>query len=181
MELKDVKMILNRIKVNYPTFVNDDYTRSEWYKELKDYSLEDVMKKLEQHFRSEQYGNSIPKVYFLTKYLTKEKEKNTKENISYICPFCKKSISLELYEKHYNKCSSIDYLMNLSKKYFGKPLNKEKLEQADDDVFEKYYWDFSYKLLGILEKDTPEYKSLENKIKSHENKEVGFHVEDMLE
>ncbi|MBR5303458.1 MAG: hypothetical protein IKU37_01360 [Candidatus Gastranaerophilales bacterium] len=181
MELKDVKIILNRIKVNYPSFVNDDYTRSEWYKELKDYSLEDVMKKLEQHFRSEQYGNSIPKVYFLTKYLTKEKEKKAKESIYYICPFCKKNVLPEFYEEHYSKCSSIDYLMNLSKKYFDKPLNKEKLEQADDDVFEEYYWTFSYKLLDVLEKDTPQYKSLENKIKSYENKEINFNVEDILE
>ena len=71
MELKDVKMVLKRIQVNYPNFIVDGYVQSEWYRELKDYCLEDVMQKLEQHFRSEQYGNSIPKVYFLTKYLNK--------------------------------------------------------------------------------------------------------------
>ena len=69
MELKDVKIILKRIQVNYPNFIVDSYVQSEWYRELKDYCLEDVMQKLEQHFRSEQYGNSIPKVYFLKKYL----------------------------------------------------------------------------------------------------------------
>lgn len=181
MELKDVKIILNRVKVNYPTFVNDGYTQSEWYKELKDYSLEDVMQKLEQHFRSEQYGNSIPKVYFLTKYLTKEKEKNIVENLSYKCPFCEKYIPMEFYEQHYDKCSSIDYLMRASKKYFDKPLNRQKLEDADENTFEKYYWDISNKLLNIIDKKSPSYKSLLNKIKAHNEEEVDYIVREILE
>ena len=72
MERKQVVDLLKRIKYNYNEFIVDDYTITEWYKELKDYELEDVMDKLDQHFRSEQYGKQPPKVYFLTKYLTKE-------------------------------------------------------------------------------------------------------------
>ena len=181
MELKDVKIILNRIKVNYPTFVNDDYTRSEWYNELKDYSLNDVMEKLEQHFRSEQYGNSIPKVYFLTKYLTKEKEKDIKENIKYICNLCGKPVSLELSDEHYDRCSSIDYLIKVSNKYFNKQLNREKLEQASDDAFDNYYWNVCNKLVDVIDKDTPSYKSLINKIKAHNEEEPEYSVEDILE
>lgn len=181
MELKDVKIILNRVKVNYPTFVNDGYTQSEWYKELKDYSLEDVMQKLEQHFRSEQYGNSIPKVYFLTKYLTKEKEKNIKENIKYKCPFCEKYIDSDMYDEHYDRCSSIDYLIRMSNKYFNKPLNKEKLQQANDDTLDSYYWNFCNKLLEVVDKDTPTYKSLVNKIKAHNEEDVDYEVDDILE
>lgn len=181
MELKDVKIILNRVKVNYPTFVNDGYTQSEWYKELKDYSLEDVMEKLEQHFRSEQYGNSIPKVYFLTKYLIKEKEKNVVENISYKCPFCEKYIPMEFYEEHYDKCSSIDYLINMSTKHFNKPLNREKLEQASDDAFDSYYWNVCDKLLNVVDKGTPTYKSLLNKIKAHNEENVEYSVGEILE
>ena len=139
MELKDVKTILTRIKVNYPAFVNDDYTRSEWYKELKDYSLDDVMEKLEQHFRSEQYGSQIPKVYFLTKYLTKEKEKELKEEIFLGCQICGKTVSLEEYDKHFDRCSSIDYLNKQSIKYFNKPIEKEKFYFISDDLFQEKY------------------------------------------
>ena len=54
MERKQVVDLLKRIKYNYNEFIVDDYTITEWYKELKDYELEDVMDKLDQHFRSEQ-------------------------------------------------------------------------------------------------------------------------------
>lgn len=139
MELKDVKTILNRIKVNYPTFVNDDYTRSEWYRELKDYSLEDVMDKLEQHFRSEQYGNQIPKVYFLTKYLTKEKDKNKEFKGTKQCHICYKFVDINAFESHFDRCSSVDYLNRKNIQFFNKPIDKEKymnMEQKDFD--EKY-------------------------------------------
>lgn len=139
MELKDVKTILTRIKVNYPTFVNDDYTRSEWYKELKDYSLDDVMDKLEQHFRSEQYGNSIPKVYFLTKYLTKEKEKGKKIFGLLQCNICHKFIDMDEYDNHFARCSSIDYLNKQSIKYFKKEIDKEKFYALSDEVFDEKY------------------------------------------
>ena len=68
MEKKDVIKIMTRIKKNYNEFINDDYTINEWFKELKDYDFEDVMKKIEEHLRSEQYGSKPPRVYFLTKY-----------------------------------------------------------------------------------------------------------------
>ena len=75
MELKDVKVILNRIKVNYPTFVNDDYTRTEWYKELKDYSLDDVMEKLEQLRRNTEkaYQSALKAMLELVDAITEER------------------------------------------------------------------------------------------------------------
>lgn len=139
MELKDVKVILNRIKVNYPTFVNDDYTRTEWYRELKDYSLDDVMEKLEQHFRSEQYGNQIPKVYFLTKYLTKEKDKTKKTEGSTQCNICHKFINIEEYETHFDRCSSVDYLNRRNIQYFDKPIDKEKYMTMEQREFDEKY------------------------------------------
>lgn len=163
MELKDVKTILTRIKVNYPNFVNDDYTRSEWYKELKDYSLDDVMEKLEQHFRSEQYGNQIPKVYFLTKYLTKEKEKDKKKEIYIKCQLCDRTINLDDYDKHYDRCSSIDYLDNQYFKYFNKRLEenqKQQLYLVSSDIFnEKYDKMLKYILSHTNDKDEINYIS----------------------
>jgi len=141
MELKDVKTILARIKSNYPTFVNDDYTRSEWYKELKDYSLEDVMDKLEQHFRSEQYGNSIPKVYFLTKYLTKEKDKKTNkaDNLMVFCQICGKKIPLSTYQEHYGRCLDVGYLQTQLQKYANKDINIEAFREMDEETFKEKY------------------------------------------
>lgn len=181
MELKDVKTILNRIKVNYPTFVNDDFTRSEWYNELKDYSLNDVMEKLEQHFRSEIYGNSIPKVYFLTKYLTKEKDKGSTKKYIIACSNCGKHISSDEVEQHYERCNSIEYLLKNSEKYFHKKLNREKLEQADEKTFRDYYWNFCEKLLPLVDDNPIFKKSLENKLEIYGGRNPKYTVGEILE
>ena len=152
MELKDVKTILKRVEINYPNFLNDTYTQAEWYKELKDYALEDVMEKLEQHFRSEQYGNSIPKVYFLTKYLKKESEKNIVKQYNVRCQYCNEVVSLEEYDKHCAKCRSINYIQKQALKYAGREIDREELLMLDDESFEQYY----NKVLGIVERQTKE-------------------------
>ena len=139
MELKDVKIVLKRIEINYPSFVNDDYTRSEWYRELKDYTLEDVMEKLEQHFRSEQYGNQIPKVYFLTKYLTKEQDKGKELTGSERCHVCNKWINIKEFEKHFDRCSSVDYLNRRNIQHFNKPIDKEKYMIMEQKEFDEKY------------------------------------------
>lgn len=181
MELKDVKTILNRIKVNYPTFVNDDFTRSEWYNELKDYSLNDVMEKLEQHFRSEQYGNSIPKVYFLTKYLTKEKDK-LKTNICYIsCSKCGERISNQEMEGHYERCNSVEFLIDNSKKYLNKNLNREKLMEADDKVFKEYYYKTCQEIMPLIDDNHMKKKCFENILSRHYTGENKYTIKEILE
>ena len=139
MERKDVQTILKRIKTNYSDFVLDDYTTSEWYKELKDYDLEDVMDKLEQHFRSEQYGSQPPKVYFLTKYLVKTKDKNKNENIKVYCPICKGIVDLKEFNEHYDRCLSVEYLNDNNIKYFQKEVDKEKYRQMGEQEFRIKY------------------------------------------
>lgn len=142
MERKDVTTILKRIKSNYSEFILDDYTISEWYRELKDYDIDDVMRKLEDHFRNEQYGKYPPKVYFLTKYLTKTKEKHEKENLILTCPICGRQFEEEKFDKHYGRCSSIEYIVKANKEYFDKDINKEDLYNISDEVFDKAYYMF---------------------------------------
>ena len=138
MELKDVKTILKRIEINYPKFVNDSYTQSEWYRELKDYDLDDVMGKLENHFRSEQYGNQPPKVYFLTKYLTKTKDKNEDEDYDTFCVVCGKRMNHKLFDEHFDRCSSVHYVLRQYDRFRipNKPKEEElfKMDQKEFDI-----------------------------------------------
>ena len=139
MELKEVSMLLKRIKSHYQEFIVDDFKVNEWYKELKDYSLDDVMEKLETHLKSEQYGNQIPKVYFLTKYLTKTKDKNKKIEGIIECHLCHKLIEMEEFENHFDRCSSVDYLNRRNIDYFNKSIDKEKYMNMDQRDFEEKY------------------------------------------
>lgn len=180
MELKDVKTILNRIKVNYPTFVNDDFTRSEWYNELKDYSLNDVMEKLEQHFRSEIYGNSIPKVYFLTKYLTKEKDKGNIKTYKVSCSNCGKHITNNEIEQHYERCNSVEFLINNSKRYLNKNLNRDKLMDTDEKTFKEYYYKTCETILPLVDDNMTKRKAIENILSRHYTGENKYTMEEML-
>lgn len=180
MELKDVKTILNRIKVNYPTFINDDFTRSEWYNELKDYSLNDVMEKLEQHFRSEQYGNSIPKVYFLTKYLTKEKDKENIKTYTVACSKCGEHVTSDKIEEHYDRCGSVEFLTINSKKYLSKSLNRQKLMEADEKTFKDYYYKTVEEILPLIDDNPMKKKCFENILHRHYTGESKYTVKELL-
>lgn len=141
MTREDTKNFLRRIKQHYQEFSVDDYKVSEWYNELKDYSVEDINNKFEEHLRNEQYGNSIPKIWFLTKYLTKEKDKgkNNANEIHTNCMICGKELILSEYEEHYHKCSSIDYIIRQYKKFKGQEISRKDLEELSDKKFEEVY------------------------------------------
>ena len=172
MERKDVQIILKRIKTNYNDFILDDYTTSEWYKELKDYDLEDVMEKLELHFRSEEYGNVPPKMYFLTKYLKKTKDKFKEIKYNTTCPICKKIISNDNFEKHYDKCSSIDYIVRNRKRHYNKETDVKSLWELNDDEFYQRYWKFCETLIDNPKLSDMERIALKNAILTHYGYEV---------
>lgn len=139
MEKKQVIKFMQRIKSHYQEFIVDDFKIDEWYKELKDYTEEDVNKKLDQHLNSEQYGSMIPRVNFLTKYLTKEKDKGKQLIGSKQCHICMKFINLEEFEKHFDRCSSVDYLNRRNIQYFNKPIDKEKYMTMEQKEFDEKY------------------------------------------
>lgn len=139
MNRDQVKKLFKRIQSNYPNFVVDDFKITEWAKELKDYDEADVHKKLEEHMRSEQYGNQEPKVYFLTKYLTKISDKNRQYEYIVNCNLCGKEMSLEEYEAHYEICLSIKTLQKWIKEKNGTDVTYDELASLDRATFEKVY------------------------------------------
>ena len=139
MTQKETSDFLKRIKSHYQEFIVDDYKIQEWYQALKDFDFEDVNRKLESHLRSETYGESIPKVYFLTKYLTPSKDKGKIEKFKINCPICNECVTDDEFDKHYSKCLSIEYLSKQSIKYKNQELDKEKYKNMSDEEFEKKY------------------------------------------
>jgi len=141
MTREDTKNFLRRIKQHYQEFSVDDYKISEWHNELKDYNVDDINKKFEEHLKNEQYGNTIPRIWFLTKYLTKEKDKgkNNANEIITNCTLCGAEILLSDYEKHYRKCSSIDYIIRQYKKFKNQTITRKDLEELSDKKFDEIY------------------------------------------
>ena len=142
---------MNRIKQHYQEFLIDDGKCEEWYKELKDYNTHEVNDKLEEHLKSEQFGNQIPKIGFLTKYLIKEKEK-PQFNITKIklkCGICGKTILYDDFDKHMERCNSVEYLNFQSQRLYDKEIDKEKYRNLNDEEFNKVYNKVLNKILEI--------------------------------
>lgn len=151
MTIQETNNFLKRIKQHYQDFIIDNTKLDEWYKELKDYDYFEVNQKLEEHLRSEQYGRQIPKVAFLTKYLTKlsEKNKNQANSIRVRCNVCGKCMALDEYDKHIERCNSVEYLNQQSLRLYDKEIDKDKYRNLDDETFNKIYDKVLNKILEI--------------------------------
>ena len=98
MTILETNEFMKRIKSHYQEFVIDEFKQDEWYKELKKYDYEDVSKKFEEHLRSETYGEYIPKLYFLTKYLIPSNKKGEIKEYTVHCQICNKAVDYKEYD-----------------------------------------------------------------------------------
>ena len=142
MKREETKRLFKRIKSHYEDFIVDEGKIDEWHNFLKDYSYDDVSKKLDEHLSSEQYGQYIPKVAFLVKYLTKEEDKGKYEDYKVQCFYCKNYFKNSEYKEHFKRCSSINYMSMQRERFFGKSLDdsiKNQLYKMNEEDFRKKY------------------------------------------
>ncbi len=163
MTIKEVNQFMERIKNIYQHFYIDDYKIEEWYKKLKDYNYEEVNQKLEEHMSSEKYGMELPQINFITRYLVKEKDKGKYKSstVKVFCNICNKKIWLDEFNKHFSRCSSVEYLNNQSKKMFNKEIDKEKYRNMPEQDFNKIYNNVLIKVLETS-KDKEEIDRINN-------------------
>ena len=112
MNKLETKSLLNKIKGYYNSqFFIDDYILDAWYEELKDYDKEDCVEHIKDYAR--EYPDIAPKPHTFKKgLLTPEEKKILREhNYSVNCNLCKKLMSLEEYDNHYDRCLSTKYLI----------------------------------------------------------------------
>ena len=147
MTAKEVRTFMERVKSHYQEFIIDDFKISEWYGKLKDYDAEDVNKKFDEHLRSEVYGEYIPKIMFLTKYLTPTKEKGKVKHYTIYCPKCGYEIPDEEFEHHTKRCYEASTIVRDFKRYFNQSLQKKKLMALDDEEFEEIYQKYLDRML----------------------------------
>jgi len=147
MTIKETTEFMERIKSHYQEFLIDDFKIKEWYKELKQFDYEDINNKLEQHLKSEVYGEQIPKLYFLTKYLTPSEDKGKEFHYTTECYLCNKIINDEEYENHFSRCSSASTIVRDLKKYFNLDVKYNELMQMSDDNFNKAYVKYLNKMV----------------------------------
>lgn len=147
MDKKETIRFMERVKSHYQEFIIDDFKISEWYGKLKNYDAEDVNKKFEEHLSSEVYGENIPKLYFLTKYLIPTEEKGKIKHYTIYCPKCGYEIPDVEFEKHNQRCIEASTIVRDMKRYFNISIQKEKLMALSDEEFEKTYQSYLNKMV----------------------------------
>lgn len=175
MSRKEVSDLLEKIQAYRQSFLITNAVISEWNRILEPYDYIDVDKKLDEFFKNGDNFGKYPDVYYLTRYLKKHSEKSELGNPNVRCQLCRKIIKYSEYQEHYERCSSVNYLCNMSIKYFNQELNRNKLMSAEQKIFDEYYWAFKKKLLPKIE-DERQKHFLENSILTYEGKKAKYEL-----
>lgn len=166
MNRRETSDLLEKIQAYRQSFLITDAVISEWNKVLEPYDYEDVDKKLDEYFRNGDNFGRYPDVYYLTKYLKKKSEKMQSGHNYVRCHLCGNQVDLAAYDSHFDRCSSVDYVCQMSLKTYGKKLNRAKMMEANKEDFEKYYWKFCEKLVdNVPDKQNKHF--LKNSILTH--------------
>lgn len=149
MKKQEIAKLFNRIKNHYNTFTTGDEKVEEWYKFLKDYDSADVNKAFDEYMT---FGyDNAPLVYSLTKNIIKIKQEKDNSWIT-CCDICGERITIydddmEDYEKHFRKCSKIDFIDRMNKKYKNREIDKSKFYgMSEQDLDTAYHRTLDYYL-----------------------------------
>ena len=141
------------------------------------YDLEDVNKKLEEHLKNIEYGEHIPKLYFLTKYLIPTIEKGKIKHYVVKCQLCNCDIPDSEYDNHYRRCSGASTIVRDMKTYFNLTIDHEQLMKMNNIDFNKTYNRYLEKMLDSEKLDWFRKKIIMRCLYSNESTET---IEDML-
>ena len=179
MEIQETIKTMERIKQHYQDFIIDDYKIDEWHSELCKYDFKEVNEKIDQHMRSEQYGQYIPKIYFLTRNLKTLEQKAEKKEYTVICPHCRAYMDYEKYDKHIERCNSVEFIQQQCDRFELKPIDKEQFRKMPQVQFDEYY----NKVLDLIYRKTTDEKEL-NRIRaikaSGQGKKVQFEINELM-
>ena len=180
MSRKEVSDLLEKIQAYRQSFLITNAVINEWNRVLEPYDYDDVNKKLDEYFKNGDNFGKYPDVYYLIKYLKSYDEKIKTNGIGARCQICDRIVNIDNYNEHYDRCSSTEYLCNMSEKYFNRKLNKEKLLGANREEFEKYYWEFCKKLYEKIDDNELIKHSLKNAILTHDGFEPEYSLKELF-
>lgn len=174
MTIEETTNLVDKIKIHRPNFgsyldkAGMSRLKIEWHKVLEQFDYEDVDKKLDDFLQDSKNFGVPPEVHYLIKYLKTHDEK-LKVGINYVrCQNCQQVVELTEYDKHYDRCSSIEYLCKIAEKHYNRKLNKEELWKLSDEDFEEKYWKVCEELKSKSLGEQLKY-SLENALSTHKD------------
>lgn len=137
MKKNDLTQVLKNIDINYNTNLNNRDILDDWYKDFKDYDIDDVLNELEI-YKKNNY-NYAPKKWQILNNLKTIEQKEKESHLKIQCPFCKRYTSAIDYGKHYGRCLDLDYLDKLCFKALGYHFDKDTMYNLDDFTFKNKF------------------------------------------
>jgi hypothetical protein len=151
MKKIETEKLLNKIKGYYNSqFFIDEYVIDAWYESLKPYEFEDAEKHLQEYLKNYPEVPPRPHIFKNGLYTPEEKERMKNTNYTIQCNLCGRWMDLTTYDRHYDRCLDIQYLVSIAKQK-GEELTREDLENCKAGVIEK-----------LLEKYPPKEMSFES-------------------
>lgn len=139
MTKSEVAKFMSKIRGCYPNqfFLEDDVI-NEWTNRLEPYDKEDVERKFEEHLKGEM-KEKPPMVHYLTNYIKTHEEKYKYDGEYKVsCNLCGKWMTMSQYDSHYDRCLSIEYLLDQAKQK-GENIKRRDIENCREDVLNKLY------------------------------------------
>lgn len=185
MTLDETKKVINKIKVFRPFFQTGNSKTEEnefklsWHEVLEPYDYDDVDKKLNDYFMDGDNVGRIPDIHYIVKYLKNHKEKKETTGIIIRCPLCQKELQYSMFDYHYERCSSVEYICKNSERYFLQRIDKNKLFQMNKEQFDRKYLEFISALKDKIE-DKNEKNNLEKLVRMLNGEKVSLTVREMI-
>jgi len=140
MKKEETKELLKLIKYNYPSFDVKEGMVTMWSQIMSEYSYDDVKHALEVYMADDRFQKQPPTAYLLVKGLPKVRDRIDFTKDTFYCRHCGKAFNdMEEHDKHFDKCSSIQYLIRENKKWFNRIIDRKFLWQLSDEEFEERY------------------------------------------
>lgn len=144
MTRDETVLILRHMSCSLPNFnYRDDGVLETWHNVLKEYDYTETFKKVNTLLEEDRFQYQAPTPQFVVRDLRKKSEKIKLNSYKVACRNCGKMCSsYEDEERHFDRCSSVEYILNLYKR-FNLQCTKTKKElfempeQEFDDSYNK--------------------------------------------
>lgn len=140
MNREEVLDLFEFLNMNYPTFESSPEKINVWLKELQMYDIADVKRNLKELMAEDLYSKTPPLLSRIIRGLTPKGEKLDFNKTVIYCPRCHKGFnSHEEEDEHFSRCSSVDYVIRETRKWFKKELTRKELFDMPDEEFQDRY------------------------------------------
>lgn len=135
----EVNDLLEYMSLFYKIKINDKMINA-WLNTLHQYDCEEVKKSLDEAMSEERFQREPPQAQYLVRGLVKKYDKVDYSKQVIYCQICNRPLNQGDYDRHFDRCSSIEYILNQCKR-FNAPCSysKKELFEMLDESFEEYY------------------------------------------